>query len=74
MDGACAFFLFALYFESIATERRVEPVDADKYDQGMAKMIQAIQECLKNIDKYDLAVLHARLDSFARTALRVKLP
>lgn len=74
MDGAGAFLLFALYFENLAKLREGSLVDAEKYQNGIMVLVQMIRECLEAIESYDPVALHASLDSFARTALRLRLP
>lgn len=74
IDGAGAFLLFALYFESLAVLREGTAVDADKYDSCISELLDPIRESLQAIENFDALRLSASLDSFARTAARLRLP
>ena len=74
LDGSGAFLLFALYFENLVRLREGNQVDADKYASGVTEVLGQINECLNAIESFDPLKLSARLDSFARIALRVRLP
>jgi hypothetical protein len=74
LEGAGAFLLFALYFENLERLREGTPVDPEKYDSGMSELLPVIQDCLDAIEFFDPVKLSASLDSFARTALRLRLP
>ena len=68
------FLLFALYFENLERLREGAEVDAEGYESGVTMLGRLAEECLYAIENHDLVELHASVDSFARTALRLKLP
>ena len=74
MDGAGAFLLFALYFANLASLRRGEAVEVEKYEPGIDELLAIIDESLDAIVKHDAVGLQALLDSFARRAVNLQLP
>jgi hypothetical protein len=74
LEGAGSFLLLALYFEGLERSREGTAVDAEKYESGVSELLPLIHDCLDNIEVFDPVKLTASLDSFARTALRLRLP
>ncbi len=72
LEGACAFLLFAFYFESLVTLREEGPVDADKYEAALSQLLPPILKSLEAVERFEPLSLITSLDSFARATLRVQ--
>jgi hypothetical protein len=73
LEGAGAFLLFALYFEYLERLREGTEIDADKYEELVSELLPHIYSCLEAIEKFDTPGLLANINSFSRTAVRMKL-